>query len=120
MNKFKLFAIPIGILAVLVGLPFAVMFLWNWLMPSLFGLIEISFWQALGIFVFCRILFGSFPFGHDMQSEQKGMLKKWVTMTPEQRKDFIRKKRQFLLKGDVSGIAHLTFGDDENTSKEDE
>ena len=32
--------------------------LWNWLMPTLFGLPVISLWQALGLLVLSRILFG--------------------------------------------------------------
>jgi hypothetical protein len=35
-----------------------VMLLWNALLPSLFSLPVISFWQALGILLLCRILFG--------------------------------------------------------------
>ena len=34
--------------------------LWNWLMPMLFGLREVTFWQAVGILALCRILFGGF------------------------------------------------------------
>jgi len=34
--------------------------LWNWLAPVLFGLPSITFWQALGLLVLCRILFGGF------------------------------------------------------------
>lgn len=34
--------------------------LWNWLAPVLFGLPAITFWQALGLLVLCRILFGGF------------------------------------------------------------
>lgn len=37
-----------------------VMLLWNSLLPSLFSLPAITFWQALGILVLCRILFGGF------------------------------------------------------------
>jgi hypothetical protein len=40
-----------------------VMHLWNWLLPMLFGWHQISFWQALGLLVLCRILFGGF--GHN-------------------------------------------------------
>ena len=53
---------------VLVGIAFAgmfglffgwiVMLLWNWLMPSLFGLASISYWQGFGIVVLAKILFG--------------------------------------------------------------
>ena len=37
-----------------------VMWLWNWLTPSLFGWHAITFWQALGLLALCRILFGGF------------------------------------------------------------
>ena len=35
-----------------------VMRLWNWLLPTLFGWRQITFWQAVGILALCRILFG--------------------------------------------------------------
>src|SRR5258708_15092540 len=35
-----------------------VLHLWNWLLPPLFGWRAITFWQALGLLVLCRILFG--------------------------------------------------------------
>ena len=34
--------------------------LWNWLLPPLFGLPAITFWQALGLLLLSRILFGGF------------------------------------------------------------
>ena len=40
-----------------------VMHLWNWLLPTLFGWRQISFWQALGLLVLCRILFGGWGGG---------------------------------------------------------
>jgi hypothetical protein len=46
----------IGIVALLLGAP--VMLLWNWLMPSIFGLPVITFWQALGLNLLSSILFG--------------------------------------------------------------
>ncbi len=33
--------------------------LWNWLMPAMFALGKITFWQALGLNVLCNILFKS-------------------------------------------------------------
>ena len=36
-----------------------VMLLWNWLMPMLFGLKTITYWQAFGIVILAKILFGS-------------------------------------------------------------
>ena len=41
----------------------AVMYLWNWLLPSITGWREITFWQALGLLALCRILFGGFGGG---------------------------------------------------------
>ena len=45
----------IAIIIVLLGYP--VMLLWNWLMPEIFGLSEITFWQAIGLNILCTILF---------------------------------------------------------------
>ena len=36
---------------------FAVMSLWNWLIPSIFGLATITWLQALGLLVLSKILF---------------------------------------------------------------
>jgi hypothetical protein len=36
-----------------------VMLLWNWLMPSIFHLREINFWEAWGLAWLCGILFKS-------------------------------------------------------------
>src|ERR1035437_4664143 len=34
-----------------------VMHLWNWLVPTLFGWRQNTFWQGLGVMLLCRILF---------------------------------------------------------------
>ena len=47
----------IAILAVLMTFP--TMWLWNWIMPAIFGLIKINIWKALGINLLCMILFKS-------------------------------------------------------------
>lgn len=58
--------------------------LWNWLMPAIFGWNEVTFWQALGLLVLCRILFGGFGRGGGKHSD---------SMTPEQRERFRQKMR---------------------------
>jgi hypothetical protein len=59
MNKtieaIALFLGTIAIIVVLLGYP--VMLLWNWLIPELFGLSEVTFWQAIGLNILCTILF---------------------------------------------------------------
>ena len=48
----------IGITALIVLFGFVFMWLWNWLMPDLFGLGVINFWQGVGLILLAKILFG--------------------------------------------------------------
>jgi len=67
--------IILGILVVAaMGIPFGfgIMWLWNWLMPSIFGLGEITYWQAIGIFILAKLIFG---FGSGDHSESKSRKK---------------------------------------------
>jgi len=71
-----------------------VMHLWNWLLPSLFGWHVISFWQALGLLVLCRILFGGFGGhgnGHGPMRRHKG--ERWGWRTAEEREKFREEMR---------------------------
>jgi hypothetical protein len=45
----------IALVALILGFP--LMWLWNWLMPTIFNLPEITFWQALGLNALATILF---------------------------------------------------------------
>jgi hypothetical protein len=49
----------IAIAAIGFGLGLIVMLLWNWLMPTIFGLPELSYWQAVGLTVLSHLLFKS-------------------------------------------------------------
>jgi len=67
--------------AAVTALGFVVMSLWNWLAPAVFGGHAIGFWQALGLLVLTRILFGGFrgrPGGHRHGT-------RWEQMTPAER-----------------------------------
>lgn len=61
-----------------------VMHLWNWLLPPIFGLHVITFWQALGLLLLSRILFGSWGSGGGNRG-RRGRREKWDKMTPEER-----------------------------------
>jgi hypothetical protein len=65
---------------------FVIMSLWNWLMPALFGLSAIGFWQALGLFVLARILFGGFRGGGGHWRHR--IMERCARMTPEEREKF--------------------------------
>ena len=48
-----------------------VMALWNWLMPDLFGLKAIGYWQAWGLLVLCKILFHGGSGSSGVRSDRK-------------------------------------------------
>jgi hypothetical protein len=50
-----IFLIAVGV-ALLIGGP--LWLLWNWLMPTIFGLPYITFWQAVGLNILSAILLG--------------------------------------------------------------
>ena len=85
----KLWIIPAAIVAlplfIFVGGE-VVMHLWNWLLPPLFGWRLLTFWQALGLLVLCRVLFGGLG-GHG-----PGRGRHWGgrcrKMSPEEREKF--------------------------------
>ncbi|MCG2811079.1 MAG: hypothetical protein L6428_06450 [Candidatus Aminicenantes bacterium] len=62
--------ILIGIGFAILGIALAflfgwvVMLLWNWLMPDIFGLKRVTYWQAWGLLILCCILFKDFGSGH--------------------------------------------------------
>ncbi|MCX6310658.1 MAG: hypothetical protein NT084_03385 [Bacteroidetes bacterium] len=84
-----------------LGFGYVTMQLWNWLMPAVFGLKMISFWQAFGILILAKILFGGFHrgtggkcCGHGGWKNHGGHWKnrwesKMANMTPEEKEKFI-------------------------------
>ena len=92
-SKWKwVFLGPLAILALLLFIVLGgeiVQQLWNWLLPPLFGWRQITFWQALGILVLCRILFGGFGgYRGNRSSFRRRMAERWEGMTPEERERF--------------------------------
>jgi hypothetical protein len=82
--KVALFAI---VLIAVLG--FVVMSLWNSLMPPLFGLHLINFWQAVGLLLLSKILFGGFRGGPGRHMYWRHrMRERWEHMTPEEREKF--------------------------------
>jgi len=68
---------------------FVVMWLWNWLMPAVFGLHAVTFWQALGLLVLCKILFSSFLGRPHLRGDWRSrLISRWEDMRPEVRDKF--------------------------------
>ncbi len=102
MKKYQILkCIQIALWATLaaLGIGFIVMMLWNCLIPELFGGPAISFFQALGILLLAKILFGGFKKGggHCPQCGSRwqkhgrwreSMKEKLANMSPEQKEKF--------------------------------
>lgn len=73
---------------------YVAMRLWNWLLPSLFGAHRIGFWQAIGILVLSKLLFGGFHGRQGRRGRWRGrMMERWGRMTPEERERFRQSMR---------------------------
>jgi hypothetical protein len=107
MNKLTFKFRSLGVVIVLaVAAVFAAvgMFLWNSLLPDIFGLPALNYWQSLGILALSRILFGGM--GGVFQGLNRGaprgdprhqnpLREKWMNMSDEERKAFLEKEKDF-------------------------
>jgi hypothetical protein len=84
--KPKCWKIVVLVLAGIAALGWVVMALWNWLLPELFGIREISYLQAMGVLLLSKILFGGFR-GH-CGGPHKWHQHRLESMTPEEREKF--------------------------------
>jgi hypothetical protein len=92
MRKKWFFIVPAAMVAIALFICFggwSVMMLWNWILPPLFGWRSITFWQALGLLMLCRILFGGISGRGLHRSRWRGRMGgRWESMTPEEREKF--------------------------------
>jgi len=82
------FLIPLAVLAFLALFTYAVHALWNGILVEVLGVKVITYWQALGILVLAKILFGGFPHrrgGPCGHWRERMLSKHWESATPEQR-----------------------------------
>lgn len=91
MRSKNLFAIVGMVLLIIIGITalitlcgFVTMKLWNWLVPELFGLASITFWQAIGLLILFKILFG----GIGSSSSKKDKKHKNYCKDDKPKKDF--------------------------------
>ena len=89
----------LGFLGFAAVISVIVMLLWNWLMPTIFGLSCISLWQAFGLLVLSRLLFGSFPSGWMARREmarhhRHPLYEKWAEMNEKEREEFIKNRHR--------------------------
>jgi ABC-type multidrug transport system fused ATPase/permease subunit len=112
----------LAFLAVIAGFSAVAMLLWNALMPDIFALPRLNYWQAAGLVVLARILFGGLGtglfrphggYGRDARlfHDRNQLREKWMNMTEEERKAFFEKERDFMrFRGGFSRF-HDFFGE---------
>ncbi|MCD4849174.1 MAG: hypothetical protein K8R76_13410 [Candidatus Aegiribacteria sp.] len=84
--------IGITLLAIVFGV--FVKWLWNALMPEIFGLPEISYWQAVGLAVLAHIFFGAHGGPHHYERSGKWKKKKDVPTGDTEMSPFHREMEQ--------------------------
>jgi len=82
------FLIPFAVLGFLALFTFAVYSLWNGVVTDVLNVKAITYWQALGLLVLSKILFGGFPgrggrFGPPWRDRL--LAKHWASLPPEER-----------------------------------
>ena len=82
----RFFFIPLIGVAIAALVSTAVMLLWNALLPPLVHVGEIGFWQALGLLVLTRLLFGGIHHGWHHNRHHAHMSRhRWLQLSDEER-----------------------------------
>lgn len=80
---------PLLFVAVAALLGWVVMLLWNAILVPVLGVGIITFWQAIGLFVLSKILFGGFHGGkHHKWKHYQYRKEKWDSMTDDEKERF--------------------------------
>ncbi|WP_216846687.1 hypothetical protein [Mucilaginibacter sp. L196] len=122
--KGRFIFIPILAAVVLSLVSFVVMQLWNNLLPAILHVGIITFWQAMGIFILCKILFGFGKGGRGWGNGGGGpwmrrrMEEKFKNMTPEEKERFKQKMAERMCGGFSGHHRGGRFGDWEDFKTE--
>lgn len=99
MRRKLVFIAPAAIAGILLFMAIGgvvVQLLWNWLVPTLFGWRQVTFWQAIGLLALCRILFGGLGRHGISRFEGRRRLAERMSdrMTPEEKERFRQRIRE--------------------------
>ena len=95
MRKLRFRGLPIIFFGIvwLGTMGLVIVCLWNLLIPTVLGLPAISFWQALGLFLLSRVLFGRFGGWGWSRMRKARFVRGLKDLTPEERERFDRAMR---------------------------
>ena len=87
-----------AMIVIALALGAIVMLLWNAILPNVLGVKPLKYWEALGLFVLLKILFGGFghgPFkGRHRHSRRAHWKDKWMNMSDEEKAKFKEKWKE--------------------------
>src|SRR5579862_3096509 len=91
----KMIFIPFLVVGVLFLVSYIVMLLWNALLPEILHTSTITFWQAMGLFVLAKILFGfgGKGGGHRGGPWMRHKMERFKNMSPEEQQRFREEMR---------------------------
>jgi hypothetical protein len=90
---YKIPGIMLIVIAAVALFGFIVQHLWNALIPAIIGGRAITFWQAVGLLLLSKILFGGGFRGRGNMRWRHRMGERWEKMSPEERERFSRGMR---------------------------
>jgi len=93
----KIFFFAVMAIGFVLLFGFIVMWLWNAILPHAINANPLTFWQATGLLLLTRILFGSFRFGPKagrFAARRKEWREKWMNMSEEERTVFKEKWKE--------------------------
>ena len=89
MNRAVKFVLLVPVvLAAIALIVWLVMVEWNGVVVPATGWHVLTYWQALGLLVLCKILFGGFRGPAGRWRSRRRMFERWEQMTPEERERF--------------------------------
>jgi len=90
-NRRRFFFFPLLLIGLFV-VSAIVMLLWNWIIPAIFSLSTLTYWQAMGLFILCHILFGGFHCRNQHRTHHRfvraAFKDKLMTMNDDERQQF--------------------------------
>lgn len=76
------------------GITYVVMALWNAILPDLIHVGHLGFWQAMGLLVLCKILFGGFKMNGGGSQRGQRWKEKFGNMSPEEKEAFKQRVKE--------------------------
>jgi len=85
-HRHKIWMLP-TILLVIAVVILVTMLLWNALLPVLFKIPVITYWQAAGLLLLSRLLLGGLHGFHHNHSQRSHVREHWERLNPEEREE---------------------------------